>query len=210
MVDLWLPQGLTVRHDIGNHGAMNGGPARVVHHTTSNTSDHNWSNEWHYFAGGGAAEAPHLVADPFTGEVAQLLPADSRAMALRNDGSILTNRTGRYCIQIEWVFTEGETYNGRRYDSLAQTPLKPWPQIHAWLKSLGIVDEWPGGAPRAWARQTVSESTWQSRGGHYGHCHVPGNTHVDPGPMPNLFPAAPPPPPPVSSAAAFFMLNPAT
>jgi hypothetical protein len=124
----------------------------------------------------------------------QLLPANSRALALRNDGSHQTNRTGKYCIQIEWVFAEGETVNGKKYRSLAETPLKPWPAIHAWLKSLGIPDAWPGGAPKAWARQGVTLGTWESHGGHYGHCHVPGNDHVDPGPMPNLFGKAPNPP----------------
>ncbi|WP_455713417.1 peptidoglycan-binding protein [Streptomyces tanashiensis] len=26
-------------------------------------------------------------------------------------------------------------------------------------------------------------TTWQTKGGHYGHCHVPGNDHWDPGPI---------------------------
>lgn len=185
MVNLWLPG--AIKHDIGNVAGMDGGPARATHHTTSNATDWTFKNESAYFANGGRAVAPHLVADPFTGEIAQYFPATSRALALKNDGSIKTNRTGKFNIQIEWVFTRGEVRNGKRYENLADTPMKPWPTIHAWLKTLGIPDTWPGGAPKAWARDTVTRDTWLSKGGHYGHFQVPGNTHVDPGPMGNLF-----------------------
>lgn len=189
MVDMWLPG--VVRHDIGNTAPMDGGPARATHHTTSNANDWTFKNESAYFANGGRAVAPHLVADPFTGQIAQYFPANSRALALMNNGDIKTNRTGKYNIQIEWVFTRGEIRDGRQYMNLADTPMKPWPTIHAWLKSLGIPDVWPGGAPTAWKRDTVSLDTWLHKGGHYGHFQVLGNTHVDPGPMGNLFSDAP-------------------
>lgn len=191
MTNLWFPGAII--HDIGNTGVMNGGPSRATHHTTSNQTDWTFKNESTYFANGGRAMAPHLVADPFTAEVAQYFPANSRALALMNAGDVKTNRTGEYNIQIEWVFTRGEIRDGKKYENLADTPMKPWPAIHAWLKSLGIVDGWPGGAPTAWARDTVSLDTWQNKGGHYGHFQVPGNSHVDPGPMGNLFPAVSPP-----------------
>lgn len=195
MTDLWYP-GRTATNDIGNHGAMDGGPSRVTWHTTSNNSDWSWSNEFGYFSGGGQGVAPHAVYDPFTGQFGQLFPANSRSLSLQNDGSVRTNRTGDYNIQIEIVFTEGETVNGRTYHSVAETPCVGLSGIINWLRSLGIKDGWPGGAPRAFARQTVSLDTWLNQGGHYGHCHVPGNSHVDPGPMPNLFGPTPPPPPP--------------
>lgn len=186
MVNMWLPG--AVVHNIGNTGSMDGGPSRATHHTTSNATDWTFKNESAYFSNGGRAVAPHLVADPFTGEIAQYFPADSRALALMNYNDIRTNRTGQYNIQIEWVFTRGETRNGKKYENLDDTPMKAWPTIHAWLKSLGIPDTWPGGAPTAWARDTVSLDTWMTKGGQYGHFQVPGNTHVDPGPMGNLFP----------------------
>lgn len=186
MVDMWLPN--AVRHDIGNTGAMNGGPARVTHHTTSNTKDHSFANESGYFAAGGRAEAPHLVADPFTGQVAQYFPANSRSLSLKNAVGEQTNRTGKYNIQIEWVFTAGEVVNGKTYQSLVDTPMKGWSTIRAWLKSLGIAETWPNGRPDAWTRHTAPLDLWRGRGGHYGHRDVPGNDHVDPGPMPsNLF-----------------------
>ncbi|MFJ8110414.1 peptidoglycan-binding protein [Streptomyces sp. NPDC096132] len=185
MADLWMP-GAT-RHALGNEGAMNGGPARAVWHITSNAKDWTFKNEHGWFTGGGASVAPHLLWEPFTGEVAQYFPADSRSLSLVNAGAVKTNRTGRYCIQIETVFTAGETVGGKRYATVRDTPCKGLDKIMAWLRSLGIADAWPGGAPTSFTRDTVSLSTWLSEGGHYGHNQVPGNSHVDPGPMPNLF-----------------------
>lgn len=193
MTELWMPG--ASRHPLGNEGAMDGGPARAVWHITSNDSDHTFTNELGWFTSGGADVAPHLLWDPFTGQIAQMFPADSRSLSLQNDGSVRTNRTGKYCIQIEIVFTEGETVGGRRYNTVAETPCKGLPDIMAWLRSLGIPDGWPAGAPTGFHRQDVSLSFWESHGGHYGHNMVPGNSHVDPGPMPsNMFASAPAPP----------------
>lgn len=194
MVDMWMPG--AAQHSLGNTGAMNGGPARAVWHITSNDSDHTFANEFGWFTGGGADVAPHLLWDPFTGQIAQMFPADSRSLSLQNDGDLKTNRTGTYCIQIETVFTEGETVNGKRYNSVAETPCKGLPGIIAWLRSLGIPDVWPGGWPTGFTRDTVSLDTWLNRGGHYGHNQIPGNSHVDPGPMPpSMFAGTPAPAP---------------
>jgi hypothetical protein len=185
MTDLWMP-GAT-RHALSDTGTMNGGPARAVWHITSNAHDWTFANELGWFTGGGASMAPHLLWDPFTGELAQFFPADSRSLSLQNDGSVRTNRIGKYCIQIEAVFTAGETVNGKKYATLRDTPCKGIDAIVTWLRSLGVPDAWPGGAPTAFARDTVTLDTWLKLGGHYGHHQIPGNTHVDPGPMPDLF-----------------------
>jgi len=192
MADLWMPG--AARHPLGNTGAMNGGPARAVWHITSNAKDWTFKNELGWFKGGGAAVAPHLLWDPFTGEIAQFFPADSRSLSLANDGAVKTNRTGKYCVQIEIVFTQGETVNGTKYNAVRDTPCKGLDQIMTWLRSLGIPDVWPGGAPTAFVRDTVTAAMWQDEAGHYGHHQVRGNTHVDPGPMPNLFAAGAIPP----------------
>jgi hypothetical protein len=197
MVDLWMPG--AARHSLGNTGAMNGGPARAVWHTTSNSKDWTFANELGWFTGGGAGVAPHLLWDPFTGQIAQFFPANSRSMALLNDGALKTNRTGAYCIQIEVVFTAGETVNGKRYASVRETPCKGLGEIVTWLRGFGIPDTWPGGPPTAFARDTVPLDTWLHHGGHYGHHQIPGNDHVDPGPMPDLFETAPRPPKPSTS-----------
>jgi hypothetical protein len=185
MPELWMP-GAT-RHALGNEGAMSGGPARAVWHITSNAKDWTFKNELGWFLGGGADVAPHLLWEPFTGQIAQFFPASSRSLSLQNAGSVKTNRTGLYCIQVETVFTTGETVGGKKYATVRDTPCKGLDQIMAWLRSLGIDDRWPGGAPTAFARDTVSLTRWVDEGGHYGHNQVPGNSHVDPGPMPNLF-----------------------
>lgn len=187
MPSLWMP-GAT-KHSLGNTAATSGGPARAVWHITSNAHDWTFTNELAYFLSGGAGVAPHLLWDPFSGETAQLFPADSRSLSLQNDGTVKTNRTGAYCIQIETVFTQGEIVGGKKYNSVRDTPCKGLTGITAWLRSLGIPDVWPGGAPTAFTRDTVPLNTWLAKGGHYGHNQVPGNSHVDPGPMPNLFAA---------------------
>jgi hypothetical protein len=194
MVDLYLPG--ASKHDLGNHGAMDGGPARATWHSTSNTRDHTFTNEYGWFTGGGADVAPHILWDPFTGQIAQFFPADSRSLSLQNDGAVRTNRTGKYNIQIEVVFTAGETVNGKVYKTIAETPRKNLDLIVNWLRSLGIPDVFPGGAPVDFSRDTVSETTWQTKGGHYTHAQVPGNSHVDPGPLGNIFGAAAPKPVP--------------
>jgi hypothetical protein len=191
MPDLWMPD--AARHPVGNTGAMDGGPARAVWHITSNSKDWTFRNELGWFTGGGAGVAPHLLWDPFTGEIAQFFPADSRSLSLQNAGAVRTNRTGKYCVQIEIVFTEGETVGGKKYNSVRETPCKNLDKIVAWLRSLGIADAWPGGSPTGFVRDTVSVDSWTRLGGHYGHNQIPGNSHVDPGPMPNLFATAPTP-----------------
>lgn len=190
-------------HLVGNTGDMEGGAPRATHHITSNDNDWTFKNELGWFTGGGAGVAPHLLVDPFTGQIAQFFPADSRSLSLKNAGDVRTNRTGKYNIQIEWVFTEGEVVNGKKYMSLKETPMKGLPQVMSWLRSLGIPDAWPGGVPTSFARDTVSLATWQGKGGHYGHNQVPGNDHVDPGPMPDIFRVGSVPPKPAPVYAPF-------
>jgi peptidoglycan hydrolase-like protein with peptidoglycan-binding domain len=180
-------------YDVGNHGVMDGGASRATWHITSNEDDWTFHNELGWFKGGGKNVAPHILVDPFTGEIAQFFPADSRSLSLKNADTVRTNRTGKYNIQIEIVFTKGEIVNGKKYNSVAETPCKNFDKIVAWLRSLGIKDGWPGGKPVAFSRDTVSLDAWLHEGGHYGHNQVPGNDHVDPGPMPNLFGPKPTP-----------------
>lgn len=185
MANMWLPQ--AEKHDLGNFGAMDGGAPKVTWHITSNDSDHNFANEVGYFTSAGAGEAPHLIWDPFTGQIAQMFPADSRSLSLKNDGSFRTNRSGTYNIQVEIVFTQDEVVNGKTYHSVADTPRKNLDVIVNWARSLGVPDVWPAGQPTSQVRNTVSDSFYNSHAGHYGHCNVPGNDHVDPGNIGNIF-----------------------
>jgi hypothetical protein len=127
---------------------------------------------------------PHLMWDPWTGRIVQFYPADKSARALRNlPGGAETNRMGTRCIQVEVFFSPGAVVDGKRYDTVAETPCKGLDQIVAWMRTHGIPDVWPLGWPK-WSGNSRTASTWKAKAGHYGHCHVPENSHTDPGPMP--------------------------
>lgn len=123
---------------------------------------------------------PHIMWNPFTGEMEQYYPASvgSRALAY-ND------QDGAACIQVEVFFTPGCVVDGIKYATVADTPLRGWGDLLAWADSLGVPRTWPMGAPQ-WQGNARDVGIWNSQGGHYGHCNSPGDTHTDPGPMPAL------------------------
>lgn len=185
MADLWMPG--AEKQPESNGGSMVGGPARAAWHIT-----------WDSLGAGGKQPAfdniasylknvgycPHLMWDPWTGRVVQFYPATTSARALSHPGGTAeTNRMGTVCVQIEVFFSPGAVRNGVAYATVADTPCKGLPEIVAWLRSWGIPDVWPSGWP-AWSGNSRSLTNWQSKAGHYGHCHVPANDHTDPGPMP--------------------------
>jgi hypothetical protein len=125
---------------------------------------------------------PHLMWNPFTGYIEQYYPASQGSRALMyNDGD------GSACVQIEVFFTPGCVVDGVKYDTVADTPLVGFETILGWLDSLGIPRVWPLGAPQ-WQGNSRDASVWNANAGHYGHCNSPGDTHTDPGPMPDLNP----------------------
>jgi hypothetical protein len=98
---------------------------------------------------------------------------------LRNDGSRRTNREGKVNIQVEVL--------GRAKDPWTKgfdPGKKPnYRKLIAAGRSHGIPDVWPAGKPPSTAAAATKRdrSTWQSKGGHFGHSQVPGNDHWDPG-----------------------------
>jgi hypothetical protein len=201
MPDLWMPGAQRV--DIGDHAPCDPAyPAKAIAHITW---DRNataaapvdllpFANLKSYFTGGGAGMAPHILWDPFTGEIAQFVPADSRSKSLVDSpGGTRTNRAGRVVIQIEALFFPHCRVNGKVYATLADTPCLGWDRLHAWVRSWGVPDEWPMGRPTDFTSHR-DEHTWETRGGWYAHAHVPENSHQDPGSWP-AFPAAPAPAP---------------
>jgi hypothetical protein len=128
----------------------------------------------------GKEYCPHIMWNPFTGYMEQYYPASvgSRALAY-ND------QDGAACIQVEVFFTPGCVVDGVKYNTVADTPLRGWAELLAWGDSLGVPRTWPMGAPQ-WQGNARDASVWNGNGGHYGHCHSPGDTHTDPGPMPSL------------------------
>ncbi|GAA3018425.1 peptidoglycan-binding protein [Streptomyces fulvorobeus] len=160
-------------------GAMDSpsAPGRVVWHTTeSGHGNVSFTNVGKYLINVGAE--PHILYDPTTDRLAQYGPLNQSARALRNDGLTRTNRTGKVCIQIEVLARANTPFTGY---------WKPGPNFRALMRAIrswGVPDSWPAGAlAKVYADSNVSRSrnTWASKGGHYGHCNVPGNDHWDPG-----------------------------
>jgi hypothetical protein len=182
---------------------MLGGPPRVVWHTTEAPSGGNYFNLMHQVLTGKKAE-PHILYDPVTDRMGQYFPLNRSARALRNDAvsGLSTNKTGSVCIQIEVV-----GYAARPFTSY----WKPGPNFAALMRAIrswGIPDEWPAGRMSE-GGETVSRSlaTYTTRAGHFGHCHVPGNTHWDCGGIDQaaLFRAVAPTPPPAPKPEGFLM-----
>lgn len=172
----WLA-GAKVIKGLRDGGSMTGGSPRVVWHTTENdpktTSATNIAN---YLNNSG--NQVHIVWNPVTGEIVQMIPADRAGRGLENHaGGVETNRQGTVCIQIEVV--------GKATQPFTATACKGLDQIVTWLRSLGIPDAWPSGSPLPYPKSYGSNGqravfNW-SKGGHFSHSQVPENVHGDPG-----------------------------
>ncbi|MFJ3339556.1 peptidoglycan-binding protein [Streptomyces sp. NPDC086766] len=187
MADLWMPG--ADKHDIGDHAPTDGGPAKAIAHVTwdRNATEAKpqdlvpYANLRSYFSGGGRAVAPHVLWDPFTGHMAQFVPANSRSKSLVDtSGGTRTNRAGSVVLQIEALFFPYCQVDGKVYESLQDTPGRGWDELHAWVKSWEVPDTWPMGRPTAFTGHR-NEKVWETNAGWYAHAHVPENDHTDPG-----------------------------
>lgn len=163
-------------------------PPRVVWHTTESGHGNTFfKNVGDYLVRIGAE--PHILYDPSTDRLGQYGPLNQSARALRNDGLTRTNRTGKVCIQIEVLAKASRPFT--EY-------WKPGPNFKALMRAIrswGVPDSWPAGALASSYGSSVSRNrtTWATKGGHFGHCNVPGNDHWDPGKIDRaaIFAAAP-------------------
>ncbi|MFJ8197131.1 peptidoglycan-binding protein [Streptomyces sp. NPDC096152] len=187
MADLWMPG--ADKHDIGDHAPTDGGPAKAIAHVTWDRNATKakpqdlvpYANLRSYFCGGGRAVAPHVLWDPFTGHMAQFVPANSRSKSLVDtSGGTRTNRAGSVVLQIEALFFPYCQVDGKVYESLQDTPGRGWDELHAWVKSWEVPDTWPMGRPTAFTSHR-DEKVWETNAGWYAHAHVPENDHTDPG-----------------------------
>ena len=155
----------------GPSGSYTGGPFKIVHHTTEGSSA----------AGAFAAFAknrsdPHFTVDG--AKVVQHIDTGMAARALRNaEGGVQTNRD--QAIQIELVGFAGARKNVPALRNLAR--------LCRWLETEhGIAATWPSGPPKPAVNggdpggHNRNAATWDSKSGHYGHSHVPENSHWDP------------------------------
>ena len=163
MTNLYLPGAKVIPGRDG--GTMLGGPAKVVWHTTENDpAKTSATSVAKYLVGSG--NTVHIVWNPLTGEIVQMIPANLAGRGLENRaGGVETNRAGKVVIQIEVV--------GRAAVPFTNRPMVGLPKIQAWLASLGIPAVWSGTTNR-------STANW-AKSGHFGHMDVPENSHTDPG-----------------------------
>jgi len=143
-----------------------------------------WRIVWHTTEGNTAAGAistfrrnnswPHFTVDETT--VYQHVDTDVASRALRNPaGGVQTNRW--HAVQIELV--------ARAASEKSRALLTNAAALARWIEQThSIPRTWPAGWPATSPGGCHRDATiWRARGGHYGHCHVPENTHWDPGSM---------------------------
>jgi len=155
----------------GSSGPMATGPYKIVHHTTEGSSASGALDAFHNHR-----SDPHFTVDGT--QIFQHVDTDEGARALRNaPGGVETNRGG--AVQIELV--------GFAHKRKAPASLINLARLCRWIEDTHQVPrEWPAGLPKV-ARNGADPGghnrdpkVWESRSGHYGHCHVPENTHWDP------------------------------
>jgi hypothetical protein len=128
----------------------------------------------------------HLVWDPLTGDLAQLLPIVRAGCALGTAENIEyapgklpyrppgVNREGRLCVQIGVLGSPRDPFTSYQMMGLGA--------ILAWLDSWQIPRRWPAGAPAPFRASTRARSRalW-ALGGHFGASQVPDCESIGPG-----------------------------
>jgi hypothetical protein len=156
----------------GSPGGYAGGhPFKIVHHTTEGSSA-----EGAFEAYRTTKNIPHFTVDDMT--IYQHVDTDRAASALRHPtGATETNRSS--AVQIELVGFAGRAKSAASLQNMAR--------LCRWIEAThGVPSVWPNGAPKPAINgqdpggHNRSPQNWDHLGGHYGHCHVPNNTHWDP------------------------------
>lgn len=186
MSDAWMPGVRYIRRATADGGPLGGGAPRVVWQTlgADPRTVSARSAAQHLDQGGYPG---HLVWNPLSGEIVQLIPIVRAGRSLRAPdfaGSLRraargmvapANNEGRICVQISVVATASDPFTAG--------PMTGAFQIMRWLDSWGVSRDWPAGQPAS-ARDchagTRSRRLW-ARGGHFGASQVPGLSAVGPG-----------------------------
>ncbi|WP_017557392.1 hypothetical protein [Nocardiopsis baichengensis] len=163
----WMPGAGRVECTFTPEGPFHGGAPRAVWRTTeSDPAALSARSVAEHLDSEG--RSTHLVWNPLTGEVAQLLPATAPASGeLLGDGTDRAHE-GRACVIVTVV--------GRSDEPFTDGPLKGIDPILRWLAVWGVARAWPPGPPPAAAtpvRDPVAERAW-GRSGHFGASQVPG------------------------------------
>jgi len=184
VADAWMPGARRIRAETDG-GQLGGGAPRVVWLTLgadprvisvcSAAQRLNQENR-----------PPHLVWDPLTGDIAQLLPIVRAGCALGTPEHLEyapdrlphrqagVNREGRLCVQIGVLGSAREPFTSYQMVGLGE--------ILSWLDSWQIPRRWPAGQPAPYRRATRprSRALW-ALGGHFGASQVPDCDSVGPG-----------------------------
>jgi hypothetical protein len=200
----WMPEAMRVRAE-ADGGALGGGAPRVVWLTLGSPAN---SVSVQSAAQRLVAEHRpcHLVWNPVTGELAQLISVLRAGRALgapdRLDWTPVrihrrpenVNAEGRVCVQIGVLAPAVQPFTSGTLIGVEA--------IVSWLDSWGVPRRWPGGQPSGWVAGVRadgggradlgadggradgsadgSRAAW-ARGGHFGASQVPGCAHVGPG-----------------------------
>ena len=183
MADAWMPGARCIRAETDG-GQLTGGAPRVVWLTLG--AGPRVVSAW------SAAQRlnqenrpPHLVWDPLTGDIAQLLPI-VRAGGLLGTPEDLeyapdklphrqagVSREGRLCVQIAVLGSAKDPFTSYQMIGLGD--------ILGWLDSWQIPRRWPGQlAPFRQATRPRSRALW-ALGGHFGASQVPDCESIGPG-----------------------------
>lgn len=154
-----------------NAGHYVAGPFKIVHHTTEGSTAAGAFGTYHQ-----SQDIPHFTVDDQF--IYQHLDTEVAATALAHPpGTVETNKHS--AIQFELVGFAGKPKN--------RASLKNVGRLCRWIESThGVPMEWPNGFPKPPVNgkdpqhHNRDQHNWTTKGGHYGHCHVPVNVHWDP------------------------------
>ena len=136
---------------------------------------------------------PHLVWNPLSGDIVQLIPVVRAACSLGGpeglDYPVMSpagpsgaapacdpaNRQGRLCVQVSVVAWAWEPFT--------DGPMHGAEALLGWLASWGVPTRWPAGRPAPFmaARSAERSRAHWSMGGHFGASQVPGWDAAGPG-----------------------------
>jgi len=174
----WCP-GAEVISSSHNGGSMVGGPPRFVVHSYE-------ADPAKVSAAAGAralikaGNEVHLVFNPLSGDLVQILPASVAGRGLVNlPGGVQTNREGDTCVQVEVIAFAVNPFT--RY--MTDAGWARWATVMDWVVSHGVHRRWPAGPPPAYPSGSSprNPTVWTGQSGLFGHSQVPENTHGDPG-----------------------------
>ena len=184
MAHAWMPGARSMRAQTDG-GQRGGRPPRVVWLTLG--TDSGAVSVWSAAQRLNQEYRPaHLVWDPLSGDIAQLVPIVRAACALGTPEQLdyapdrlpyrhaSVNREGRLCVQIGVLGSPREPFTSYPMIGLAA--------ILGWLDSWQIPRRWPAGPPAPYRQmaRTRSRALW-AQGGHFGAAQVPECDNFGPG-----------------------------